>query len=66
MKKFKKLLEIIERHNPDEDPIIAAEHDVIYLSLSLELVPYSSEDGKKLQRLGCSKCDNNEMWIKYV
>ena len=45
-------LQIIAKYtHPNE--YISAEHDVIYLPADAELIPVDSEDGQKLEDLGC-------------
>lgn len=48
-------LQIIEKH-VHENEYLSAEHDLIHIPADAELIPIDSEDGKKLDELGCFIC----------
>ena len=55
---FKKYLK------PEDSWYLSAEHDIIYSNTSLEIIPKSSEDGKKLYKLGWHGEDG--IWAKHT
>lgn len=64
---WRKVLDIIAKYSKsgEEDSLVFhPEHGIIYFNLTLDQIPYDSEDGKFLDNLGCHV--ENDMWACFV
>lgn len=64
---LRQALDIFEKYlDKDEDPIAAAEHDIIYSGCTDTQIPEESEDGKKLLELRWHVDSRSDTWARFV